>query len=55
MEIASLTKIMTFYVVLQIIKNNKIDPHTEIVVVGMSSTKICGTSAKLEAGEEYTV
>lgn len=50
MEIASLTKIMTFYVILQIIKQNNIDPKIAKVKVSAQCTKLCGTTAGLEEG-----
>jgi len=46
---------MTFYIVLQILKNNNINPLEEKITVCLSSTKISGTSAKLEVGEQYNI
>jgi hypothetical protein len=42
---------MTFYVVLQIIKHKNINPLEEKIKVCPSSTKISGTSAKIEPEE----
>ena len=50
LEIASLTKIMTFYTVIQLAKTHNIDITTEKVVVSEHVSKIGGTSAELNEG-----
>lgn len=44
-EIASLTKIMTFYAVLTICKEMDFDPEKEIVQIDAKAADISGTSA----------
>ena len=55
LEIASLTKIMTFYAVLAFVKDKDIDIKTEKIIVSEQAFKIGGTSAEIIEGEEYTV
>eukprot|EP00919_Chromeraceae_sp_WS-2016_P034298 GHVR01081247.1.p1 GENE.GHVR01081247.1~~GHVR01081247.1.p1 ORF type:complete len:140 (+),score=11.94 GHVR01081247.1:129-548(+) len=55
LEIASLTKIMTFYVVLQIIKNNSINIASEKWIVREHIMDLTGTSAEIIEGEIYTI
>ncbi len=46
-EVASLTKIMTCYTVLKLLKEFQIDPKTEKVVVSEIASQVSGTSANL--------
>jgi D-alanyl-D-alanine carboxypeptidase len=54
-EIASLTKIMTFWVVLKIVEEYQVNIREEMVSVEHLSSDIGGTSADLFPGEVYTV
>ena len=57
-EIASLTKIMTFYTVLDIInnlKNQKIDPDKYEITVSRHAAQVTGTTAYLKEGDVFTV
>ena len=54
-EIASLTKIMTCYTVIQLVKEFKINFKSEKVIITSSTSQIGGTSAKLETGDIITV
>jgi len=55
LEIASLTKIMTFHTVLSLATQYALDIATTTVVVSPIVTLITGTSADLVEGEEYTL
>ncbi|KRX05002.1 Beta-lactamase/transpeptidase-like protein [Pseudocohnilembus persalinus] len=52
-EIASLTKIMTFYTVLQIAKEHKINLKQENIQISKTASSMIGTSANIKAGEQY--
>ena len=54
-EIASLTKIMTFYTVHQLCEKYRIDVCQEIVIVNESASNMTGTSAELVCGDVLTV
>ena len=54
-EIASLTKIMTFYTVRKICMEYAIDCSKESVVVEDHIMEVTGTSAELLGGEIYTI
>ncbi len=54
-EVASLTKIMTFYTVIKIAESLSIDISSTIVTVSDRVLSITGTSADLVEGEEYSV
>lgn len=46
-EIASITKIMTCFVVIQIIRKIKLDPQKTLLQVSKAAATVGGTSAKL--------
>lgn len=50
-EVASLTKIMTAYTVLKLIKQFKLDPSSSIVTVQEVAAEINGTTANLKTGD----
>ena len=54
-EIASLTKIMTFYAVLTICREMDLNPEKERVQIDAKAADISGTSAELYEGDWYTV
>ena len=54
-EVASLTKIMTCYTVIQLSKEFQIGITTEKVTVSAVASDIRGTSANLETGDILTV
>jgi serine-type D-Ala-D-Ala carboxypeptidase (penicillin-binding protein 5/6) len=54
-EIASLTKIMTLWVCLQLIEKFSIDPEKEIVTVSDQASCQGGTTANLFEGDKLTV
>lgn len=54
-EIASLTKIMTFYTVLRISADKGLDVKTAAVKISAYAEHVVGTTAGLLEGEEYTI
>ena len=54
-EIASLTKIMTSFVVIQIIRKIKLNPKKTLLQVSKNAASIGGTSAKLKPGDILSV
>ena len=54
-EIASLTKIMTTWVVLNFIKRNNIDERKEMVEISVNASETQGTTAELAAGDRLNV
>jgi D-alanyl-D-alanine carboxypeptidase len=46
-EVASITKMMTFYTIINIIEDYKIDPSQTFITVCRQATSIIGTSADL--------
>jgi D-alanyl-D-alanine carboxypeptidase len=54
-EIASLTKIMTFYVVLRLVEQHGVDIDKVDVTIDGQVADISGTSAELYEGDHYTV
>ena len=54
-EVASLTKIMTCYTVIQLSKEFQIGITTEKITVSAVASDIRGTSANLETGDILTV
>jgi D-alanyl-D-alanine carboxypeptidase len=54
-EIASLTKIMTFYVVVRLLGQFGVNPDLTIVQIDDKTADISGTSAELYEGDRYTV
>jgi D-alanyl-D-alanine carboxypeptidase len=54
-EVASLTKIMTFYTILDLMTRYKIDPDSHIVTVSKWAVYQSGTTASLCLGDEFTV
>ena len=44
-EIASLTKIMTFYTVIKILSNNELEPEKQVVQIDEKAADMSGTSA----------
>ncbi len=54
-EIASLTKIMTAFVVVQIIRKIKLNSKKTLLQVSKNAASIGGTSAKLKSGDVLSV
>ena len=56
-QVASLTKVMTFCVIINIIEKYHLDPHRIFVNILESSTtpNLGGTSAQLQAGDKMSV
>lgn len=54
-EIASLTKIMTCYVVLNLIEKFQIDEVSTIIEISENAANISGTSAELEEGDKLSI
>ena len=54
-EIASLTKIMTCYTVIQLAKEFQINLKSEKVIITSSASHVGGTSANLETGDILTI
>ena len=54
-EIASLTKIMTCYTVIQLSRTLRIDMKSQFVVISKKAAYINGTKAELETGDKITV
>jgi D-alanyl-D-alanine carboxypeptidase (penicillin-binding protein 5/6) len=54
-EVASLTKIMTFYTALQLVDKYEIDIKTEFVTVCDEVSAVTGTTANLLTGDKMTV
>lgn len=54
-EVASLTKIMTCILTLQICQKYKLDPKEQKILVGKFQSNIGGTSAQISEGETYTL
>lgn len=54
-EIASLTKIMTAFVVIQIIRKIKLNAKKTLLQVSKNAASIGGTSAKLKSGDVLSV
>jgi D-alanyl-D-alanine carboxypeptidase len=54
-EIASLTKIMTCYLVLKLVKKFNVDPEARSVKVSKTACMQGGTTAKLIRGDKLTV
>jgi len=54
-EIASLTKIMTSFVVVQIIRKIKLNARKTMLQVSKNAASIGGTSAKLKPGDVLSV
>ena len=53
-ECASLTKMMTFYVVLRLMERFKVD-EKKLITVSEDAAGVIGTSAELLAGDTLTV
>lgn len=54
-EIASLTKIMTFYAVIHLIDRHALNPELITLQIDEKSAEMSGTSAELYEGDRYTV
>jgi len=54
-EIASLTKVMTAYTVLNLVEKLEIDVDTELVTISEEACHVIGTSADLVAGDMLTI
>jgi D-alanyl-D-alanine carboxypeptidase (penicillin-binding protein 5/6) len=54
-EIASLTKIMTFYTVIDLLDRFKLHPDEVKIEVGYTATQVSGTSAFLKHGDVLSV
>lgn len=52
---ASLTKMMTAYTVLNLVDKLGIDMTTELLTIGEEATHVIGTSAELVAGDMLTI
>lgn len=55
LKIASLTKIMTCYVALNVLQRLRVTPHEFIITVSKRAAAMCGTSARLRAGDSLSV
>ena len=51
-QVASLTKIMTFYTCLRLVEKYKMTPKTTLVTVSRTGASIPGTSANLREGDQ---
>jgi len=54
-EVASLTKIMTFYTVLQLIDKYELDFKSEFITVCDEVASVTGTTANLLTGDRLTI
>jgi D-alanyl-D-alanine carboxypeptidase (penicillin-binding protein 5/6) len=54
-EIASLTKIMTAFVTLQIIRQIKLNPEKTLLIASKRAAKVGGTSARLKPGDVLSI
>jgi len=54
-EIASITKIMTAYLVFRIMKRFKINPKTTMIQVSKYASAVAGTTARLKEGDILTI
>jgi D-alanyl-D-alanine carboxypeptidase len=54
-EIASLTKIMTFYATIRVYLQFSVSPEKEVVQIDAKAADISGTSAELYEGDRYTI
>lgn len=54
-EVASITKVMTCYVVCKLIRDYKIDPKTTYLQVSHLAASMGGTSARLQYGDVLTI
>jgi serine-type D-Ala-D-Ala carboxypeptidase (penicillin-binding protein 5/6) len=54
-EVASITKMMTFYTVINIIEEYKIDPSQTFISVCRQATSIIGTSADLREDDILSI
>lgn len=50
-EVASITKMMTFYTVLRLCERYHIDPNYTTITISRNAAKIHGTSADLQEGD----
>eukprot|EP00347_Sterkiella_histriomuscorum_P009059 403342681 len=54
-EVASLTKMMTLYTVLRLIKEYRINMSSEIVTISQTASQVTGTTASLQEGDRLSV
>lgn len=54
-EVASLTKMMTFYTVLKLMRKWQMNPRMTSITISMAASQIQGTSANLVEGDVLTV
>ena len=54
-EVASLTKIMTFYTVLQLVDRFKVNVSAQFIEICDEASCVIGTSAMLNTGDKLTV
>jgi serine-type D-Ala-D-Ala carboxypeptidase (penicillin-binding protein 5/6) len=54
-EIASLTKIMTFYTTITLLDRYRLSADKVVVKISQAAAQMTGTSAGLKEGEEFTV
>jgi len=54
-EVASITKMMTFYTALKLIDRYNINPSTTILTVSRNASRMIGTSACLREGDQLSL
>jgi D-alanyl-D-alanine carboxypeptidase len=54
-EVASLTKIMTLYVSLNLLQKFQINEHEMTVTITENAAEVSGTSAELKIGDTFTI
>lgn len=54
-EVASLTKMMTFYSSLKLCSRYSIDPENTYLTVSRGASKVTGTSADLREGDTLSI
>lgn len=54
-QVASLTKIMTFYTCLRLVEKYKMNPKTTLVTVSRTAASMPGTSANLREGDQLAL
>ena len=54
-EVASLTKMMTMIVALEIVKERELDIDEDIYIVSKQSSQVGGTTARVKNGDRFTL
>jgi serine-type D-Ala-D-Ala carboxypeptidase (penicillin-binding protein 5/6) len=54
-EVASITKMMTFYTVLQLLQKFRMDPSRTYVTISRQAANVKGTTAELVEGDILSV